>query len=336
MKVALFVNNQLPEVGGGYTFESQILESILKLAPKSKHTFVLYTWNQKIPDYILSTQIQTVCLHRSRPEIIKSQILITKKAIFRKLRYITSKFEIEEWQEKYILNSLKINQVDLTLSLCPSALTLDYPYITTVWDLQHRLQSYFPEVSVGGEWEWREQFYSKLLRRAAFIITGTEVGKAEIERFYQIPEERIKIIPFPTPQLTSVANLTDKNILEKYNLPSQYLFNPANFMPHKNHVGLLLAVKFLKEKFDLHFPLVFVGSDKGNESYIKEKVKELDLSKQVYFLGFVPQEDIAPLYRNAFALTFMTFFDMITYHRLKLCPWNVLLLHQMCQVQKSN
>jgi glycosyltransferase involved in cell wall biosynthesis len=308
MKIALFVSNQLPEVGGGYTFESQVLESILELAHETKHTFVLYISSQKTPDYLLSKPIQILSLYRSLKEKIKSEILLTIKAVFLKVRHPRSKFKVEGWYEKHILNSIILNKIDITLSLLPNCLTVDYPYITTVWDLEHRLQSYFPEVSVSGEWNKRENSYSKVLRRAALIITGTEVGKAEIEKFYQIPSERIKVIPFFTPKFPSASNVINNDIFAKYNLPEQYLFYPAQFWAHKNHIGLLLAIKLLREKYNLQMPLVLVGSDKGNESYIKEKVKEFDLSEQVYFLGFVPQEDIAPLYRNAFALTFMTFF----------------------------
>ncbi|WP_228036457.1 MULTISPECIES: glycosyltransferase family 4 protein [Nostocales] len=243
---------------------------------------------------------------------MQSKIFLITKAIFHKLRHPRCKFQIEEWYEKYILNLLKLNQIDVTLSLVPGCPTVNYPYITTVWDLQHRLQPYFPEVSISeqewGQWDWRENFHSKILRRATFIITGTEVGKAEIEKFYQIPSERIKVIPFFTPKFPSEGSLIDQEILKKYNLPSQYLFYPAQFWPHKNHIGLLLAIKLLKEKYNLEFSLVFVGSDKGNQSHVKEMVQELDLSQQVHFLGFVSQEDIAPLYRHAFALTFMSFF----------------------------
>jgi glycosyltransferase involved in cell wall biosynthesis len=308
MKVGLFISNQLPDVGGGYTFQNQLLESILNLAPKSRHTFVLYISNQKIPDYILSSPVQSVSLHSSFKQRMQSKIFLITKAIFHKLRHPRSKFQIEEWYEKHILNLLKLNQIDVTLSLVPGCPTVNYPYITTVWDLQHRLQPYFPEVSISGEWDGRENSNSRVLRRAAFIITGTEVGKAEIEKFYQIPSERIKVIPFFTPKFPSERSLIDQEILKKYNLSSQYLFYPAQFWPHKNHIGLLLAIKLLKEKYNLEFSLVFVGSDKGNQSYVKEMLQELDLSQQVHFLGFVPQEDIAPLYRHAFALTFMSFF----------------------------
>ena len=308
MKVALFISQQIPQAGGGHTFESQLLQTIVNLAALSNHNFVFYTSSEEVPNYLLSTSIQAVSLHRSLKERIKSRILRTAKAILSKIRHPRSKFEIEGWYEKHIINLLKINQIDITLSLVPGSPVVDYPYITTVWDLQHRLQPYFPEVSISGEWDNREKSYLKMLRQAAFIITGTEVGKAEIEKFYHIPAERIKVIPFFTPQFTSISKLTDQDIIKKYNLPSQYLFYPAQFWPHKNHIGLLLAIKLLKEKYDIEFPLVFVGSDKGNESYVREMVQKLNLSQQVYFLGFVPQEDMVNLYGHAFALTFMTFF----------------------------
>ena len=308
MKVALFISQQIPQAGGGHTFESQLLQTIVNLAALSNHNFVFYTSSEEVPNYLLSTSIQVVSLYRSLKERIKSKILRTAKAILSKIRHPRSKFEIEGWYEKHIINLLKINQIDITLSLVPGSPVFDYPYITTVWDLQHRLQPYFPEVSISGEWDNREKSYLKMLRQAAFIITGTEVGKAEIEKFYHIPAERIKVIPFFTPQFTSISKLTDQDIIKKYNLPSQYLFYPAQFWPHKNHIGLLLAIKLLKEKYDIEFPLVFVGSDQGNESYVREMVQKLNLSQQVYFLGFVPQEDMVNLYGHAFALTFMTFF----------------------------
>jgi glycosyltransferase involved in cell wall biosynthesis len=51
-----------------------------------------------------------------------------------------------------------------------------------------------------------------------------------------------------------------------------------------------------------------VGSNKGNENYIRKLISKLELSSQVHILGFVPQEDMIGFYQNALALAFMTFF----------------------------
>lgn len=308
MRVAVFINSSTPEAGGSYTFESQLIGTLLELRFESRHTFICYVPDRTAPDRISDNSIQVVSLKLTLREKINYQLLLIIKALFNKIWHFRSPFVIKHWHEQHVINLLKLNRIDLILSLTPNCPTLEYPYITTVWDLQHKLQSYFPEVSANGEWETREKYHLKMLSRAALIITGTETGKAEIERFYQIPAERIKVIPMFAPQLRSNPDFIDRDVLTKYNLPDRYLFYPAQFWSHKNHIGLLLAIKCLQEKYNLEVSLVLVGSDKGNESYVKKMVKKLKLSERVYFLGFVPQQEMASLYRNAFAMTFMTFF----------------------------
>jgi glycosyltransferase involved in cell wall biosynthesis len=309
MKVAIFTGNQIPQIGGGNTYESQILSTLLKLVSETKHSFVIYTYTKKIPQEILSSSIEVISLEIPHKNPGESKISRKINTIFNKLRGYKSQSKGEE-REKKVLDSLQKNGVGITISLDPFYnLTMEIPYITVVWDLQHQLQPYFPEVSAAGEWEKRERYYSTNLRRASLIITGTQRGKFEIERFYQVTPERIKILPLPTPQFALEAVVDNEtNILEKYGISENYLFYPAQFWAHKNHIGLLHAVKLLREKHNLVFPVVFVGSEKGNETYVKQMVTELELSQQVHFLGFVPQEDLIALYRQAFALSFVTFF----------------------------
>jgi glycosyltransferase involved in cell wall biosynthesis len=308
MRVAVFINIQTPEAGGSYTFESQLVDTLFELYAESRHTFIGYIAGRSVPNYLSDIPIRIVSLDLTLIQKIVRQLLLVIKALFDKICHPRSKFVIKNWRDRHILKLLESNRIDLILSLTPSCPTLEYPYITTIWDLQHKLQSHFPEVSKDGEWDRREEFHLKMLNRAASIITGTETGKAEIERFYQIPAERIKVIPMFAPQLRSTPDCIDRDVMTKYQLPDRYLFYPAQFWPHKNHIGLLLAIKCLEEKYHLEVPLVLVGADKGNESYVKSMVKELNLSERVYFLGFVPLQDMAALYCNAFAMTFVTFF----------------------------
>ena len=67
-------------------------------------------------------------------------------------------------------------------------------------------------------------------------------------------------------------------------------------------------MQILQNDYELNIALVLVGSDKGNLGYVKSMAQKLKLSEYVHFLGFVPQEDMVPLYRQAFALIYMTFF----------------------------
>jgi len=146
-----------------------------------------------------------------------------------------------------------------------------------VWDLQHRLQPYFPEVSAAGEWDTRELAYVWFLQRASVIIAGTLAGRDEIERFYQVPTERIRILPHPTPRFA--LNAPEKKlegIPKKYGIPEHgFLLYPAQFWAHKNHVNLLLAIGELRDKHGLTVHLVLVGSDKGNLAQVQQRTREL-------------------------------------------------------------
>jgi glycosyltransferase involved in cell wall biosynthesis len=311
MKVGVFLEGKhSEEIGGGYTIEREILNSLLKWAENSNHTIVLCSQDPEPPSEIFSVKnVDFVSFHRNLKERFRSKVSRTIVPILQKLQHPRSHFSVRGWYEKFMLSCLVAKGVNFILYLSPFYTPImDLPYIVILWDLEYRYQPYFPEVSVEGLWDAFEHLHKMCLIRASTIITGTEVGKAQVQLVYQIPKERIKVLPFPTPSFALNAPLKDDLQIRKYNLPENYLFYPAQFWAHKNHFGLLLAVKLLRDKYNLIFPVVFTGSDRGNESYIKKIVTELELCEQVHFLGFVPREDLISLYRKSFALTYLTYF----------------------------
>lgn len=308
MKVCVFHGNySSADIGGSHTFESQLFKALKELLVESHHAFFLFQYGSPLQELTHQPQLDESPPDLSPPPSsiavkIKALIVSQLRAVIRRLK------PVKAWLKRLELNALQKSGIQFTLSLSPSYLTTEIPYLVIVWDLQHRRQPYFPEVSAGGVWESREHYYSTMLRRAAIVITGTAAGKAEIEQFYQVSSERIKILPFPTPQFALDAPPdAGKQILEKYQLPANYLFYPAQFWPHKNHVGLLLALKLLRDQYNISIPLVFSGSDQGNLAHVQRVVEQLNLAEQVHFIGFVPQADLIALYRQAFALTYMSF-----------------------------
>jgi glycosyltransferase involved in cell wall biosynthesis len=90
-------------------------------------------------------------------------------------------------------------------------------------------------------------------------------------------------------------------------LPEPFVFYPAQYWPHKNHVALLLALKQLANE-GLRMGAVFTGVDQGNLAHVEATVAELGLEAQVRFLGFVERSTLVALYRRALALAFPSFF----------------------------
>jgi glycosyltransferase involved in cell wall biosynthesis len=300
MRIGIFVHAYQPEAGGGYTFERDILESLVELLPESHHKFTAFSPNpstELIKFLAKSPNINFNSIERSASIPAK---------LFRRVR------KLWDWHGKH-LSDLSDAAEELGMEfiwfITPVYQPVNIPYIITIWDLQHRLQPWFPEVGALQEWQLREGIYSDLIQRASYVITGTKAGQDEISFFYQIPKERIRILPLPAPSFAAkIIENQVQTVLEKYQLSTGFLLYPAQFWPHKNHANLLLALKILHDKYNTSLDLVLVGSEKGNKEYIHGFAKELGIEKKVHILGFVSREELIALYQSAFALTYMTFF----------------------------
>lgn len=313
MKVAIPVSSAFPSAGGGYTFESEIVAALIGLAPEMRHQITIFSGakgdGQKTPHpnfTILHPPSQLMA--GAGPRVLRQGMELAHASGNPKLSN-----QADKVQAAFVRRFIVQNRFDFSWVLAPAALIQCpryIPYALTIWDLQHRLQPYFPEVSQGREWGKRDRFYRANLPRATYVVTGTERGKAEIERFYQIDPERIQVTPFPTPRLAeALANhaSTKEDFLAQHGLPSQYFFYPAQFWPHKNHYTLLKAFKTLVDEHK-DVALVLTGSDKGNAAYIKHLIHDLDLAARVHILGFVSKADLANLYKHALGLVFPTHF----------------------------
>jgi glycosyltransferase involved in cell wall biosynthesis len=212
--------------------------------------------------------------------------------------------------EELLEQTISRERLDLVWYMIPNAFPLSIPFIATVWDLEHRKQPYFPEVSVTlMTWCERELNYSSLLPRASAILTGTEVGKNEVVKYYGVNANNVFAIKFPAPtvELRPTA-VSIRKVLKKYGINGTFLLYPAQFWPHKNHANLLMSLAVLRQRDHFRPNLVLTGSDQGNRTHVHNLIHKLDLSEQVFDLGFISREELNCLYAGAAALVFPSFF----------------------------
>jgi len=299
MKVGILAPVLAETLGGGHTFEQEIFEQLLESAKNSKHEFVVFETS--------SRGVQSGNLKRVRlkpPAVRKAQSKLSK--VGRTLRFAPRKI-VHLFENKWVEEILAREGIEFFLNIGSGTATLEVPFLTIVWDLQHRMNPFFPEVSADGTWQSREEYFTLILKRATYVIVGTQAGKREVQMFYGVPDERIRILPHPTPRFALEESPSDDVDLSKYKLPRDYVFYPAQFWSHKNHVGLLHAVHHLKQQDNLRLPVVFTGSDQGNESHVRQVVRTLQLEDQVHFLGHVSRQTLNALYQNAFVLCYASF-----------------------------
>src|SRR6266511_1554202 len=153
-------------------------------------------------------------------------------------------------------------------ALTPNSLEAGLPYVMAIHDLQHRLQPEFPEVSANGEWERREYYYRNGARYATLLLADSEVGKEDIVNVYGeygVTPDRVKVLPFlPAWYLADdVSESERRRVRMVYDLPARYLFYPAQFWPHKNHLRIVQALGLIKQAHQLEIPVVFCGTYDG-------------------------------------------------------------------------
>jgi glycosyltransferase involved in cell wall biosynthesis len=301
MNIGIYIGNLDPGSGGGFTFQESLMLQLNEIS--TSHQFTVF-YKGELPASLKGTRLNKIAVDKK----------YSRNIFYAKLNYHLLSFLKK--LKLYKKNIYRFSDLELTagkenieLIWLPSQ---DYipigtiPYFFTVWDLQHRLQPYFPEVSEKNIWQQRENTFGEAIRKASYVVTGTLASKKEIIRFYDVPEERIKDgFLHPTP---SFALKCDQTYPLSKNISGPYVFYPAQFWPHKNHICILIALKHLKEKENTRINVVFVGKDYGNKGFLEKKIIEFGLSEQVTILGFVEREILIALYQHSLALVYPSFF----------------------------
>lgn len=299
MKIGIYGGYGLsnPTSGGGHTFEQSLLQELETFS--THHEFFIFHYGH---EYVTKNNVHYIPLstYVSKP----GDTSITK-ILNKGFRWFEHRSVAKQYKSAFN-KALYDYHIDLAWFLTPGYVPCDQPFFYTVWDLQHRRQSFFPEVSVtGSTFEDREKHYTAVLPKAATVIVSNQTAKQEVIRFYGLPDERVATLTLPTPSW--VLDSTSQASVIPAGIHSPYLFYPAQFWPHKNHIVLLHALKKLRGRGE-NIDLVFTGSDKGNAAYIKSVVHDLGLHNSVHFCGFVGRAELRALYSNAYALVFPSFF----------------------------
>lgn len=298
MRVAIYASGISADVGGGYTFEGDVFDGFLNSRTQSRHSFSVVCPDASVDamsQHLAGTGIPVYAVGSGWRERLMRPLLNGMPLVRTRWRG-TSPLDA----------AADAASADLIWFLGAGAHRTDRPYITVVWDVQHRVTPWFPELSAKGMWDVRDLANVWFLQRATKIVTGTSIGQAELERYYQIPAGRTVVLPHPTPGFALSASDRDAPFPQHLGLKAPYLLYPAQFWAHKNHINLLLALKVLREQHGMTLDLALVGSDKGNREHVEQTARELGVQDSVHCLGFVSRDDLVALYKNAFALTYVS------------------------------
>ena len=300
LNIAFFIGSEL-ESGGRYQCEYKVLDILKKYHKDQGINLKFYGLREKDKkDYI----------------DLNLDINIIKENIFQKLH----RYSLSHLLFYYIFSKIKMGlssiekqlaneQIDLVYFLGPDTVShglTNIPYIFTLWDLGHLDILEFPEISYDGKFDIREFTNTRSLKKSYKVIVDSEWGKQNVIKKYNLDEKRIEVFKF-LPNIKINKTETTVRIKEKYKLKNDFIFYPANFWAHKNHMYILKAIKILREKKHIDIDVIFSGSDQGNLEYILNKAKEFKINDLIHYIGFVPNEEMPSLYKQSLSLVMPTY-----------------------------
>jgi glycosyltransferase involved in cell wall biosynthesis len=98
---------------------------------------------------------------------------------------------------------------------------------------------------------------------------------------------------------------------ERMGLPERFLFYPAQFWPHKNHMRLVEAFRGVVDEIG-DVSLVLTGKKRDEYQAVMDAVARLGLTGKVHHLGYVEQRDLQAAYQLATALVMPSLFESVS------------------------
>ena len=173
------------------------------------------------------------------------------------------------------------------------------PTVLSMHDIQH---VHYPEF-----FNWSR----RLSRRIAYGLSAvhatciqassTFIKRDLISHFAGMPPSKICIINEGVDLKQFCAARDYGHRLDKYELPQRYLVYPAQLWPHKNHLTVLKALRYLEISKGIKIPLVLTGGQYSASRTVFDYIG-LHGMDYVRYLGKVPVEDLVSLYQQAAAL----------------------------------
>lgn len=147
--------------------------------------------------------------------------------------------------------------------------------------------------------------------KADQIIAPSHWVKEDVVKTLGVTPEKIEVIYEAVDSRFGKAVSEDeiKKLLVKHQLKKPFLVYTGSVYPHKNIDLLLEAIKKRNLVKELDFSLAVVCARNVFWQRLQDKVTKLGLDNEVKLLGFLSDEELAGLYKQAYALVQPSFME---------------------------
>ncbi len=243
------------------------------------------------------------------PSNKKNDVFDVKKnnIIIKSPTSLSNKLFTSYWRSKKIVDDLSNEKIDiyhgLTNELPIGIEKTNIKTVVTIHDLIFiRYPNLFKKID-------RYIYYKKFnsaCKKANKIIAVSEQTKKDIIKFFNIPENKIKVVYQGCNKIfqSKITNIKRKKIRERYKLPENYLLYVGSIEERKNLLTILKTIKEIPKQ-----DLVIIGEGGNYKKKCINYIKENNLTKRVTLLKNLNKVELAGIYQEAEMLIYPSIFE---------------------------
>jgi glycosyltransferase involved in cell wall biosynthesis len=273
---------------------------------------------RKLHDFGIGTYIRNLLRHLARMDDQTEYVVVCRPADCEALATLGENFRaVPETAGNYsVAEQLKIpmvlkreavtlfhapHYVLPRLVRCRSVVTIhDCIHLMFPQYLPNRFALRYAKVSIG-----------TAAKRATRVLTVSESSKRDILRFVDTEPDKIDVIYNAYDERFAIdPNEEDVvRVRERFQLQDEFVLYAGNVKPHKNLERLIEAFDIVRRRGLDHLKLVMIGDEISRYTALRRAVHRHQLHKYVRFLGYLPEETLAVMYRLAGVFVFPSLYE---------------------------
>ena len=211
------------------------------------------------------------------------------------------------WRSKRIVNLLSKDNIEIFHGLSNELpIGIEKTKIKTIVTIHDLIFMRYPHLFKKIDRNIYYQKFKSACNRANKIIAVSQQTKRDIIEFFNISEEKIKVV-YQGCNLVFQSKISQskrKEVKNKYQLPKNYLLYVGSIEERKNLLTLLKTIKEMPQQ-----KLVVIGEGSVYKKKCINYIKQNNISERVILLKGLKKDELASIYQEAEILIYPSIFE---------------------------
>lgn len=206
------------------------------------------------------------------------------------------------WSVEFAISSLGIDTIYSPLGPLPCTPPDGVHSVALVADMLHAEMPMCLDHSIVQQ---RSRYITHIARHASLIQCISHSSESKFLQHFPSAAGRTFFSYLPVHKRFERVEPDHAVTLETSNARPYFLY-PANFWPHKNHLGLIVGYhQYVRKQGNTAWDLVLTGADyNGGLERARETAASLGLGDRIRFVGYVTDDALEAIWKKAGALVF--------------------------------